>query len=313
MTPHTVDTASPLLAFLFHAWPEVKRTRIKQWLRFGAVRVNDRPVTRHDHPLQPGDVVSLVVTKAPPTTTPLPAGLDLVFENDALLVVHKPAGLLTIATDTERERTAFRLLTRHLRERSRDAKARLWIVHRLDRDTSGLLALAKTEAAKEWLQKHWERMTKTYLAVVEGAPPAAAGTLRSHLDETQPHRVFATARPGPTTREAVTRYRLLGSAFGRSLVELTLETGRRHQIRVQLAEAGCPIVGDSTYGAATDPARRLALHAARLTLLDPETEEERRFESPLPAELARLVPVAPAPEPSAAGPRRRGPPPDRRR
>lgn len=294
MTSHTVTPAQaqPLQAFLFATWPEVKRTKIKQWLKYGAVKVNGKPITRHDHELQAGDVIVIQAQKAPPPEPPLPTGLQVVYENDTLLVIRKPTGLLTIATDTEREKTAFRCMTDWLRERTRSPKARLWIVHRLDRDTSGLLVLAKTEEAKEWLQSEWHRMEKRYLAIVEGSLPAASGTLTHHINETQPHRVYAMDHASASSRPATTHYRLLGTAYGRSLVELTLETGRRHQIRVQLAAAGCPIVGDSTYGAKTDPAKRLGLHATRLTILAPDTEEKMTFDSPLPQELARLVPAA---------------------
>ncbi|HEY1082453.1 MAG TPA: RluA family pseudouridine synthase [Prosthecobacter sp.] len=292
MTSHTATEPAALLSFLFASWPEVKRTKIKQWLRFGAVHINGRSITRHDHALQAGDVVEIRPQKAPPPVTPLPAGMAVLHEDDALLVIRKPVGLLTIATDKEREKTAFKIMTDWLRESSRAANARLWIIHRLDRETSGLLVLAKTEEAKTWMQENWERMEKRYLAVVEGSLPAESGTLTGHLDETQPHRVFITDRPTKNTREAVTHYRVLGTAFGRSLVEVTLDTGRRHQIRAQLAAAGCPIVGDDKYGAKTDPAKRVALHAVALKLLHPDDEQELQFEAPLPQELARLVPQA---------------------
>lgn len=291
MTSKTVTESTPLLPFLFAHWPEVKRTKIKQWLRFNAVNVNGRSITQHDHALQPGDVITIVPQKASPPITPLPAGLNVVFEDETILVIRKPVNLLTIATDTERDKTAFNLMTEYLRESSRSSKARLWIVHRLDRETSGLLVLAKTEEAKNWLQENWERMEKRYLAVVEGTLPAASGTLTGYIDETQPHRVYALDHPSPTAREAKTHYKVLGTGFGRSLLEITLETGRRHQIRVQLAAAGCPIVGDEKYGAKTNPVKRIALHAFALKLRHPEDERELIFQSPLPQELTRLVPA----------------------
>jgi len=292
MSPKTVPTPAPLLEQILAFWPETKRTRVKQWLRFGAVHVNGRAITRHDHPLQAGDVVDIRPQKAPPPAPPLPPGLHVLFEDASVLVIHKPAGLLTVATDTERERTAFRILTEYLRKTTRDGRARLWIVHRLDRDTSGLLVLAKTEAAKQTLQEGWDQAVKIYHAVVEGVPEPAEATLRNPLDESQPHRVYACARAGATTREAVTHYRVVRSGFGRSLLEVRIDTGRRHQIRVQLAEAGHAIVGDTTYGGKpASGTRRLALHAASLRFQHPDSGREMTFESPLPAELARLVPA----------------------
>ncbi|MBB5037956.1 RluA family pseudouridine synthase [Prosthecobacter dejongeii] len=291
MTSKTATEKALLLPFLIARWPEVKRTKIKQWLRFDAVKINGRTVTQHDHSLQPGDVVSIQPQKAPPKTTPLPAGLSIVHEDDELLVIRKPVNLLTIATDTERDKTAFRIMTDYLRESSHGRQDRLWIVHRLDRETSGLLVLAKSEDSKTWLQENWARMDKRYQAIVEGIVPNPSGKIVTYIDETQPHRVFSTSHASPTAREATTHYRVLSTGYGRSLLEVTLETGRRHQIRVQLASIGHPIVGDEKYGAKSDPVKRIALHASDLKLLHPEDERELTFHSPLPQELVRLVPM----------------------
>jgi 23S rRNA pseudouridine1911/1915/1917 synthase len=292
MIPARIVTApQPLLAFLFEGWPEVKRTRVRQWLKFGAVRVNDAVIMRHDHHLKAGDKVCIQPGKAPPPPAKeLPEGVSILHEDDQLLVIHKPAGLLTIATESEKERTAYSCMMTYLRDAAHSGRARVWIVHRLDRETSGVLLFAKTAEAKEALQKAWGGFEKTYLAVVEGAPAASSGTLRHHVDESQPHRVFIRQGAGPGAREAITHYRVLRQGLGRSLLELRLETGRRHQIRIQLAEIGCPVVGDARYGAKSNPARRLALHAASLRIRHPEDERILCFESPLPLELARLLP-----------------------
>lgn len=289
METQRATTPGPLMDFVSTRWPDVKKTRLKQWLKFGAIRVNGTVVTRHDHGLEAGDEVTVRPGKAPPPATALPAGMAVLHQDDDLVVIHKPAGLLSIATDTQRERTAFRVLTLWARDQARSGQARVWVVHRLDRETSGLLVFARTEEAKAKLQESWPEAEKIYLALVEGAPPAPQGTLRGHLDESQPHRVYARG-PGGGAREAITHYRAVRAGFGRTLVEVRLETGRRHQIRVQLAEAGCPVVGDELYGAKSDPARRLALHATRLTFKHPRTGQPMTFQSPLPQELARLLP-----------------------
>ena len=135
------------------------------------------------------------------------------------------------------------------------SRERVWIVHRLDRETSGIMVFAKTPEAKSALQTNWDKAVKRYQAVAEGLLPSDRGTFRSWLDEANPFKVFSVQR-NPQTRHAVTHYRVLKRNKGRTLVELTLETGRRHQIRVHLADAGCPIVGDAKYGAKTDPAKR---------------------------------------------------------
>jgi 23S rRNA pseudouridine1911/1915/1917 synthase len=167
-------------------------------------------------------------------------------------------------------------------------RERVFIVHRLDRETSGLMVFARTETAQQILQAKWDTVEKKYRAVVEGAPPQDTGVLESHLDESDRFKVWST-HEGPNTRRAVTHYRVEKKGKETSLVELTLETGRRHQIRVQLADAGCPIVGDKKYGAQTNPIKRVALHASSLRFPHPVSGEALRFLSPLPGELGRIV------------------------
>jgi 23S rRNA pseudouridine1911/1915/1917 synthase len=285
----TVSDPAPLLPFLFAAWPEVKKTKVRQWLKYGAVTVNGRPVTKHDHPLKQGDVIAIRPEKPDPAAESLPEGMRILFEDDSILVIDKPANLLSVATDKGMEQTAYTAATDYVRQRSRKPASRVWIVHRLDRETSGVMVFARTEAAKQFLQKEWQRMEKLYVAVVEGQPPKREGTLRHHLDESQPHRVFIRAA-APDTREAVTHYRVIRTDGERTLVELRLETGRRHQIRIQTAEVGCPVAGDPKYGKqASGKGRRLALHASMLKIIHPVTGEAMTFESPLPAELAGLL------------------------
>lgn len=290
MEKKPVTEPSPLLPFLFAAWPDVKRTKIKQWLKFGAIRVNGNPVTQHDHGLRIGDTVALQPEKPVPGASALPVGMRVVFEDSSIIVIEKPAKLLTVATDGDsgQENTAYFALTDYVKQSTRKTSSRVWIVHRLDKDTSGLLVFAKTQEAKQWLQTHWSEMEKTYLAVVDGRPPAQEGTLRSHIDESQPHKVF-TRPPGPDSREAITHYKVIRSDGRRTLVELKLETGRRHQIRLQLSDIRCPIVGDAKYGSPSDSAKRLALHASRLKIRHPDTEQNMEFEAPLPKELASLI------------------------
>jgi 23S rRNA pseudouridine1911/1915/1917 synthase len=286
--PHTVTRPAELLACLFQAWPEVKRKQVRQWLKLGSVTVNGKVVTRFDHGVRPGDQISIQPKGWAPPGALLRGGIRIRHEDAAILVIEKRSGLLSIASSSESDQTAYAMLTDHVRLGLRQSRERVWIVHRLDRETSGLMVFAKNEAAKRALQENWAAAEKKYLAVVEGAPPGDSGLLDCHLDESDPLKV-RPAPPGPGTRRALTRYRLVKKGAATSLVELTLETGRRHQIRVQLAKAGCPIVGDKKYGALTNPGRRLALHASALRFLHPVTGEELRFVSPLPGELGRLV------------------------
>jgi 23S rRNA pseudouridine1911/1915/1917 synthase len=285
---YTVERPAELLAFLLACRPEVKKTKVRQLLEHGSVQVNGRSITQFNHPLRIGDVVVIRNKAEVCAEVRLPPGMRVLFEDASLIVIEKPENLLSMASETERAKTAYALLTDYVRRGNSRSPERVWIVHRLDRETSGLMVFAKTEAAKRALQANWHETDKRYLAVVEGKPPADHGVLRSHLDEGSPSKVYS-APPSKRTRHAVTNYRVVKRIATRTLIELTPETGRRHQIRVHLADVGCPIIGDRQYGARTNPARRLGLHASSLQFNHPVSGELLRFESPLPQELARLV------------------------
>jgi 23S rRNA pseudouridine1911/1915/1917 synthase len=284
----TVTEPSELLAYLFAAWPETKKKQVRSWLKFGSVAVNGKVITQFNHPLRPGDRVMIREKGLAAPETKLGGGIRIRHEDRDIIVIEKAAGLLSIASPSEGEKTAYVFLTDHVRLGNPRGRERVWVVHRLDRETSGLMVFAKNEPAKVALQTHWDAVEKKYLAVVEGSPPADSGRFDSHLDESNPLKVYV-AKEGPQTRQALTRYRTVKKGKATTLVELTLETGRRHQIRVQLAEAGCPIVGDKKYGAKTNPIKRIALHAGTLRLVHPVTGEAMRFDSPLPGDLGELV------------------------
>jgi len=286
--PCTVKAPAELLAYCFEQWPELKKKQIRTWLKFQAITVNDRPVAQFDHPLVPGDVVAVRTDRFAVPKTVLASGMKVLFEDATLIVIDKPEGLLSVASLAEDEKTAYFQLTDYLRQGRDHARDRIWIVHRLDRETSGLMVFAKTPEAKATLQGNWEQVTKSYEAVVEGHLSAAEGILESDLDERNPFKVYS-APASAHTRHAITRYRVLAKGRKLTLVALELETGRRHQIRVQLADIGCPIVGDEKYGAKTNPVHRLALHATGLRFVHPESGRELSFESPLPKDLARLM------------------------
>ncbi len=285
--PCHVDKPAELLAYLFASWPETKKTQIRSWLKFQAVTVNGRPVTQFNHALKPGDVVDIRSESATHSKV-LPSGIRILHEDALVIVIEKPENLLTMGTESEQEKTAFFQLTEYLNRGKQNGRERAWIVHRLDRDTSGLMVFAKSSEVAATLQTGWDKVEKRYEAVAEGSLASNSGVFESELNESNPAKVFITPATD-LTRHAVTHYRVLKRGKGRTLVELTLETGRRHQIRVQLAEAGCPIVGDKKYGAKSNPAKRLALHACLLRFPHPGTKKELCFHSPLPKELVRLV------------------------
>jgi len=286
--PRTVDQPAELLPFLFAAWPSVKKKQVRTWLKYEAVVVNGRVITQFNHPLKAGDVVAIRTDRFATPGTVVGDGLKVHYEDASIIVIEKPPDLLTMASESEQEKTVYYQLTEYLREGDSRSRDHAWIVHRLDRETSGIMVFAKKVELKTILQNRWDKAIKRYQAVAEGLLSSDQGVFRSWLDESHPIKVY-TVPQSPAARHAVTHYRVLKRSKGRTLVELTLETGRRHQIRVHLAEAGHPLVGDAKYGAKTDPVKRLGLHAWSLTFLHPVTNEEMRFEAPLPAELARLV------------------------
>ena len=255
-------------------YPEASGRSLKQWLETGRVTVDGRACRDGRREL----AADAVVTLGGRASAPFPRGLTLVHEDDAILVVVKPAGLLTVATERERERTAYRLLWDYLGSK----QARPFIVHRLDRETSGLLVFAKSESVKRTLQAQFEARTveRVYRALVEGRPAREQGTLESRLAEDRMLRVRSAERG----RVAITHYRVLAARRENTLLELRLGTGRRHQIRVQLAESGWPIVGDVTHGGPRSGAGRLCLHATRLGFDHPVTGARVVVESAPPSD-----------------------------
>jgi 23S rRNA pseudouridine1911/1915/1917 synthase len=266
----------------------ISRTKIKQLLKHRAIEVNGKEVMRPDHGLIKGDSVAVRKDKKRPATVPS-SGIKIVFEDSVLIVIEKPAGLLSIASEKEKTRTAYYLINKFLRERDPGARERVFIVHRLDQGTSGLIVFAKNEAAKRTLQGNWKRAEKKYYAVVEGIPRKIEGEIASSLSETRTLRVYSNRGSGSENgNPSVTHYRLLHTAGEYSLLDILLKTGRKNQIRVHLADIGHPVAGDRKYGARTDPLRRLGLHAYLLSIPHPLAGKLLMFESALPADFGRL-------------------------
>ena len=281
---YTASTTTTLGECLARLFSEASGRTRKQMLAGGRVRVNGVVTRLPATMLAAGDVVEVGAKVAPST---LPPGLRLVHEDRDMIVVDKPAGLLTIATERERRRTVYAHLMSHVR--ARRPPGRVFIVHRLDRLASGLLVLASSPAAKQALQAQFKAHAteRTYLAVVDGRVARDEGTIRSRLVDDEPGRVRETRDP-ERGRPAVTHWRVVQRGALHTLVEVRLETGRRNQIRVHLAGLGHPIAGDRSYGSETDPLGRLALHAHVLGFDHPYSGERLRFVSPAPAGFSRL-------------------------
>lgn len=217
-----------------------------------------------------------------------PKGLTILHEDKDILVVDKPTGLLTVGTGHDRERTVHSLLNDYVRKGDPKSRNRAFVVHRLDQDTSGVLLFAKSEAAKTFLQEHWEQTDKYYLAVVHGRVTPAEGTISSCLAENAGQRVYSTTEPGKG-KLSHTAYKVLKVSRGFSLVEIHLLTGRKHQIRVHFSERGHPIVGDRKYGTGEFVWKRLALHARSISFIHPYSQKLMTFDTGIPEAFVRLL------------------------
>ena len=280
-----IESRCELLSYLISPPLGLSRKQAKDLIRFGDVTVESKARIRHDTRLEPGDVVTIAPAVAKRGAA-LEHGLRIIHLDDAIIVIDKPAGLLSMGSDREKQRTAHRILNEHLKRRTRSRRQQAFIVHRLDRETSGLMLYARSESAQAARQRNWKSVTKKYLAVVKGVPPNAQGTLTDHLVESKSFLVHRVDKGGQL---AITHYRVLRTLVDKSLLELTLETGRKHQLRVQLATLGHPIVGDRRYGANDRSETRLALHSCQLTFRHPVSGESMEFRSPLPTLLDALV------------------------
>lgn len=235
----------------------------------------------------------------------LSKGLAILYEDRDILVVDKPPGLLTIATERDKSNTAYFILTDYVRKGSARSRNRVFIVHRLDREASGLLVFARNEEAKVRLQGQWDETEKKYLAIVHGRCGKASGIITSYLAENRAHTVYSTtdAARGKLSRTA---YRVLREANRFSLLEVDLRTGRKHQIRVQLADSGHPIVGDRKYGRGDTTSKRMALHAHSLSFRHPFTGRRLTFTAKPPGHFKALVPGIDLSVPSPPGPDKSG-------
>ena len=275
-----------MLEFLFKSMPQRKRTSVKELLKHNQVAVNGTPLTQFDTPLKPGDEVKVNLTRE--FRVFYNRRLKIVYEDDDIIVINKGYGLLSMGNDKVTDGTAYSILKEYVKWGNPANK--IFIVHRLDRDTSGLMMFAKNENAKNAMQHNWNNMVlnRRYVAVVEGEIDPAEGTIRSYLAENTRHEVYSTDNPDEG-KLAVTRYSTIAKGKGYSLVDVELDTGRKNQIRVHLSEKGCPIAGDRRYGAGSSPIHRLALHARTLRFVHPVTKKEMNFSTPIPAGFLSMV------------------------
>lgn len=281
----TVKTESALLPFLRDCFPAKSRNYVKGLLSRGQVYVDGSAQTHYALPLHAGQVVNIWPAAA---DTGAAMGFPVIYEDDDIIVIDKPHGMLSIAIDTERENTAYHIVTSYVK--SLDSSNRIFIVHRLDRDTSGIMLFAKTEAMKSMLQEDWDSLAvhRGYIAVVEGSPEESEGQIVSWLKQTKTLLVYSSRQKGDG-KKAITNYRTIQGNRAYSLMDISLETGRKNQIRVHMSELGHPVAGDKKYRAKTNPLGRLGLHAVSLSVTNPVSGEEMRFESKIPSEFLGIT------------------------
>lgn len=278
---YEVKEEMELLAFLLKHVKE-GRNSIKSMLARGQVFVNHQIVTLYNYALKPGQTVS--ISKEKITEKPQMKGLTILHEDDDVIVIHKEAGLLSIAADDENELTAYNQLMAHVKREN--PGQRIFIVHRLDRDTSGVMMFAKSKEIQQALQNDWKDTVqeRTYIALVEGTVKKKEDTISSWLKESKTLKMYSSPYPNDG-QHAITHYKVLESNREYSLLQVNLETGRKNQIRVHMQDIGHPIVGDKKYGSRTKTIGRLGLHAHVLSFVHPTTGKLLRFESKIPKDF----------------------------
>lgn len=285
----TVTEPTELMKFMIEKMPEKSRVTIKSYLTHRQVSVNSKIVTQFNQPLKPNQQV--IINRGKVIEAQYYKELKIVFEDEFLIVINKEAGLLSVATDagkgTEKEKTAYSLLNSHIKKT--DPKGRAFVVHRLDKDTSGLMMFAKDKETQHELQEKWQEVVleRKYAVVVEGAVIKEKGTITSWLKENRAMVIYSSPKPNDG-QKAISHFKLIKKNEEYSLLEVELETGRKNQIRVHMQDLGHPVIGDKKYGSTINPISRLGLHARVLAFIHPVTAQEIRFETDVPKKFLGL-------------------------
>ncbi len=282
---YKVTEKEPLLVSLIAHFPQKNRKLLKAVLRDRQISVEGKVVTQFDYVLIPGQEVLVSWEKRKDVSHP--RELNIVHMDEDIIVINKPAGLLTVATDKEKRKTAYSMLSTYVKQE--DADNKIFIIHRLDRETSGLLMFARSEGVKHQIQETWNSSIseRTYVGVVEGRVEPAEDTITSWLTESSAFIVYSSTRD-KTGKKAVTHYKKIDENKEFSLLKINLETGRKHQIRVHMQDIQHPIVGDKKYGAGANFMGRMALHAMVLSFTHPRTGEKCHFDTGVPTKFRQL-------------------------
>ena len=271
-----VNKSFLLIEFLTEQYPGSPRTRIKKLLQNNTIKINNKPVTLHSYPLEPGDTVEINLHAGKSATASLP--FPVLYEDQHVIVVDKPAGRPTSSTDGSIN--IQEIISEFLKMQSK-GRIRAHVVHRLDKEVSGVLLFAKSRDATDIIKEKWNETEKHYYALVEGIPEKAENTIKSWLIEDKSQKVHST-RETANAKFSITNYKTIKPVNNYGLLDVKTETGRKNQIRVHLSDIGHPIVGDRKYGASNDYIRRIRLHAYSLSFPHPVSGEMIIVKSPMP-------------------------------
>lgn len=282
-----VKAPAELLQFLEANQVRKSRNAIKSLLAHKQINVNGKLVTQFNLELKAGDVVRIMRFNQEKKRNKL-KGLTIEYEDDHLIVINKEPGFLSVSTDKEKARTVYNILTEHVKKKKKPG--RIFVLHRLDREVSGLMIFAKNEDIQAQYQKNWDRLVPlyTYVAIVEGVPEPRTGTITSWLTEDKNY-VMRASETNNGGLESTTHYKVLKSNGQYSLLSYKLETRRKNQIRAQMKQIGHSVVGDKKYGAPDNPIKRIALHAQDMLLIHPVSGQKLEFNSPIPKAMMQLV------------------------
>jgi len=275
-----------LIGLLHQEFRDASRTSVKKLISHGSIKVNGKMTTNPSVLVEPGDEVEYIKRQKPQTKIKAP--FPVIFEDAEIFVAEKPAGLLTIGDKGLGGTSFYKIMLEFVKEKSK-GEERIFIVHRLDREVSGLLVFAKSGEIQQKLKDNWGQSKKMYYALVEGHPPEESGTIKTWLMDGKDQRVVSVQEQDGA-KYAITHYRILDKTEEFALLEVQLETGRKNQIRVHLSGMGCPVVGDRRYGADARFERRIRLHAFYLSFPHPMTGIQTEFKSKMPKNFLVLKP-----------------------
>ena len=274
-----------LLEFLFEALKGQSRNSVKSVLSSKRVSIDGAPVTQFDFKLYPGDTV---IISSNPIRKKTRSNLPILYEDNEIIVINKPSGLLSIASDKEKSSTAYRMLSDYVQQK--DKHNRIFVVHRLDEDTSGVLMVAKNPEIQKALQDNWNDIVlkRGYYAIVEGQMKEKQGTVKSYLKKNAQNLMYSSK--DKNGQFSITHYKVMKESDKYSLLDVNIDSGRKNQIRVHMGDLGHNVIGDDKYGNPSNPLKRLGLHAYCLELTHPITGKKMKFTAPMPKEFETLFP-----------------------